>query len=196
MRSFRPVLAVALLLLPTAVLAHSPIKGLDNFYAGFLHPIFVPAHLLAALALGILCGQQGPKDLQAALIAYLVATLAGLAVSVLPTRPDVELPLVIGAAATGAMVALDRRLPLPVYLLLATALGVMVGIDSAQDDLNGRGRLAALLGTLLAAYMLVLYAMVLSEFFSRRHWQRIGLRIVGSWIAASALLVLSLALAG
>ena len=196
MRSFRPVLAVALLLLPTAVLAHSPIKGLDNFYAGFLHPIFVPAHLLAALALGILCGQQGPKDLQAALIAYLVATLAGLAVSVLPTRPDVELPLVIGAAATGAMVALDRRLPLPVYLLLATALGVMVGIDSAQDDLTGRGRLAALLGTLLAAYMLVLYAMVLSEFFSRRHWQRIGLRIVGSWIAASALLVLSLALAG
>ena len=72
----------------------------------------------------------------------------------------------------------------------------MVGIDSAQDDLSGRGRLAALLGTCVSAYLLLLYAMVFADFFTRREWQRIGLRIAGSWVAASAMLVLSLSLVG
>lgn len=195
MRVLRLGLGGALLLSPMAALAHSPIKGLDNFYAGLLHPVFVPAHLLAALALGVLCGQRGARGLQAAVITYLVAILAGLAASLLPVRPDVELPLLLAAATTGALVALDRPLPLPVYVLLAAALGLMLGIDSAQDQLGGRGRLAALLGTLVAAYLLALYAMMLAEFLGRRPWQRIVLRILGSWAAASALLVLSLAFA-
>lgn len=188
-------LGVGLLLLPGAVLAHSPIKGLDNFYAGFLHPIFVPPHLLSALALGVLFGQQGPRQLQTAIIAYLVAILAGLAASATTLGAAVETPLLIAAAATGILIAVDRRLPLGAYLLLAVALGLMIGFDSGQEGLSGRGWLAALLGSLIAAYLLVLYAMILAERFSGRPWQRVGLRILGSWAAASAFLVLSLSLA-
>ena len=46
------------------------------------------------------------------------------------------------------------------------------------------GWLAAMLGTALAAYLLLLYAMVFAEFFSRYEWQRIGLRIAGGFVPA------------
>ena len=189
------VATVALILLPAAAIAHSPIKGLDNFYAGFLHPLFVPAHLLPILVLGILFGQQGPARLQAAIIVFLVSVVGGLAATLLSPGWSVELALLVGAAATGVLVALAIPLPLAAYVALAALLGLMIGIDSAQDDLGGRGRLAALLGTCIAAYLLLLYAVVFADFFSRRQWQRIGLRIAGSWVAASALLVLSLSFA-
>lgn len=189
------VVAVGLLLLPGVALAHSPIKGLDNFYAGFLHPLFVPSHFLAALTLGILCGQQGARAVQPAIVAYLLAIIAGLTATLLRLDLAMEFPLLTLAAATGVLIALDRRLPLIVYVLLGVVAGVMVGIDSAQDELSGRGRLAALLGTAIASYMLLMYALMLAEFLAGRAWLRIGLRVLGSWAAASALLVLSLSLA-
>jgi hydrogenase/urease accessory protein HupE len=185
----------ALALLPGVALAHSPIEGIDDFYAGFLHPVFVPGHLLSALVLGILFGQQGPQRVQAAVIAFLLATLAGLAASLWLPQPALELPLLIGAASGGILVALSLRLPPAVCGLLALALGVMIGLDSAQPQLVGRALLASLLGSGLAVYLLVLYAMVFADYFSRRGWQRIGLRVLGSWAAASALLVLSLSFA-
>jgi len=37
--------------------------------------------------------------------------------------------------------------------------------------------------------------MVFADWFGKRSWQRIGLRVLGSWAAASSLLVLSLAFA-
>jgi urease accessory protein len=195
MNSLRVMPGIGFALLPGAALAHSPIKGLDNFYAGLLHPVFVPAHLLAVLALGIFFGQRGPKSVQTAIIAFLVATLLGLAATGIAKPADVELPLLLGAAVTGALVALDRQLPLPVCMVLAVVLGLMIGFDSAQPQLSGRAWLAALLGSAIAVYLLLLYAMVFADWFGKRNWQRIGLRVLGSWAAASSLLVLSLAFA-
>ena len=51
--------------------------------------------------------------------------------------------------------------------------------------------MAALLGTGLAAG-LALTIVVMATNCLTRGWQRIGVRIVGSWIAASAVLVLAL----
>jgi hypothetical protein len=53
---------------------------------------------------------------------------------------------------------------------------------------------ASLLGSGIALYLLTLYAMVFAEYFSRHAWQRIGLWVIGSWVAAAALLVLALRL--
>jgi urease accessory protein len=196
MSAGRVAVGLASLLAPGVALAHSPFKGLDNFYAGLLHPLFVPAHLLTILALGVLFGQRGPKELQAAIATFLGAAALGLLGTLSGAGLDVGLPLLLGAAATGILVTLDTRLPTPVYVALAAVLGLLLGLDSAQGQLAGRGQLAALLGTALGVYALLLYALLFAEFFGRRAWQRIGLRVLGSWAAASALLVLSLSLAG
>jgi hydrogenase/urease accessory protein HupE len=190
----RPLVALALCIAGEAALAHSPIKGLDSFYAGALHPLFVPAHVLALLALGILLGQQGARALQPVILAFLGATAAGLVYAGMGEGRDVGLALLAAAALTGLLVALARPLPLWFNLLLAVTLGLLLGADSTQDELAGRARFAALLGSGIALYLLMLYALVFADGFQRREWQRIGLRVIGSWCAAAALLVLALGL--
>ena len=49
----RRLVYCALLLAPTAALAHSPIKDIGAFYGGLLHPLFIPPHVLLLGALGL-----------------------------------------------------------------------------------------------------------------------------------------------
>ena len=56
-----------------------------------------------------------------------------------------------------------------------------------------RATVLALAGTMItAAVTLILVAAITAD--RTRDWQRIGIRILGSWIAASAILVLALRL--
>lgn len=185
---------LALILLPGVAAAHSPIKGLDNFYAGFLHPLFVPAHALAVAGFGILLGQQQVQRIQPAIVTFLLALLIGLLVSGWWSPGWMEMALLAAAVVVGLLVALAGQYPPAVVVAGAAVVAVMVGLDSQQSELTGRGWLAAMLGTAIAVYLLLLYAVAFAEFFSKRVWQQVGLRILGSWAAASALLVLSLAL--
>jgi urease accessory protein len=183
------------LLAPGAALAHSPIKGLDSFYSGILHPLFVPSHLLPVLTLGLLFGQRGSRTVEPAVIAFLAATLLGLTGTLWQFQFPVEPSLLGITALAGVLVALDRPLSSLVWLVLASVLGLLIGLDSAQPDLAGRAQRAALFGTGIAIYLLCLYAMAFAEWFGRRDWQRVGLRVLGSWASASSLLVLALTFA-
>lgn len=190
----RAAIAALLLLMAPAALAHSPIKGLDSFYAGILHPLVVPAQVMAVLVFGILVGQQGVKRLQSVVIGFLVSV--GIGVGIAGFYPTIQSgpPLLGFAALVGLLVALARPLPVPLTLMIGVGMGGLLGIDSAQAELSGRAMWASLLGSGIALYLLTLYAMVFAEYFSRHAWQRIGLRVIGSWVAAAALLVLALQL--
>lgn len=194
MKACRWWTVLALSWLPLPALAHSPIEGLDDFYVGLLHPLFVPSHLLGVLTLGFLVAQQGVQRVQPAVLVYFVTLAAGLAATLTGAEPAVEMALLAIAMLLGVLVAAAVTLPLAVVLVVAGALGALLGLDSAQPQLQGAGRLGALLGTAIGASLLMLYALVFGEWFSKRAWQRIGLRVAGSWAAASALLVLTLAL--
>ena len=195
MNSPRATLGIGLALLPGVALAHSPIKGLDNFYAGLLHPLFVPAHLLGVLTLGVLFAQQEVQRVQFAVIAFFVTLAAGLLSTAMVPPVDVEIPLLLAAALGGILVAAAVTMPVAILVVVGAAFGALLGLDSAQPLLAGAGQMAALLGTAISASLLMMYAMVFGEWFSKRPWQRIGLRVAGSWAAASALLVLTLAFA-
>jgi len=190
----RLAIAALLLLAAPAAMAHSPIKGLDNFYAGILHPLLVPAQVMSLLVFGILVGQQGVKQLQAVVMVFLLSVGVGIGVAGLFPSVQPSLPLLGLAVLIGLLVALARPLPWLVNLGIAASLGGLLGMDSAQAEMTGRAMWASLLGSGIALYLLTLYAMVFAEYFSRHAWQRIGLRVIGSWVAAAALLVLALRL--
>ncbi len=181
-----------LLLLPAVALAHSPIKGLNNFYNGFLHPLFVPAHLLSLLALGLLFGQQGPRPHTPAILGFLTASVLGLLGTLFIEPIAVETVLLGGAGLLGLLIAAKRVVPVYLSALLGVLLGIAIGLDSAMVELSGNERLASLLGSGIGIYLLLLYPMALADHFNKRPWQRIAIRVLGSWIAASALLVLTL----
>ena len=192
-RRSRWVVLILLLVLPGLVWAHSPIKGLNNFYNGFLHPLFVPAHLLCLLAMGLLFGQQGPREHTPAILVFLAATVLGLLGTVFIEPLAAENVLLTGAALLGLMIAAKRVIPIYLSAVLGTILGIVIGLDSGLEDLSGNERLAALLGSGIGIYMTLLYPMALADYFNKREWQQVAIRVLGSWIAASALLVLSLA---
>ena len=189
------LLAVAFLLfLPGAVLAHSPIKGMDSFYNGVLHPVLVPAHLLAIMTAGLLIGQQGVKRMQAPLITFLFILIAALTATgyfdlALPESTGVMLLLSM-AVLSGVLVALEMELSLMPLMAIGVVVALLVGMDSSQPELQGRAKLAILTGTGVGGFLLILYAAAAAE-FANRAWQKIGIRILGSWATASAFIVLA-----
>jgi urease accessory protein len=190
----RLLLALFLVCLPGLVLAHAPIEGMDSFYNGVLHPVLVPAHLLAIVSTGLLIGQQGVKRMQAPLITFLLVLIAALTVT---GQSDLALPEAVGemlllsmAVLCGVLVAIELQLSLITLMAIAIVAALLVGFDSSQPELQGRAKLAILTGTGVGGFLLMLYAAAAAE-FANRAWQKIGIRILGSWATASAFIVLA-----
>jgi len=78
-----------------------------------------------------------------------------------------------------------------VAALLLVIAGVALELDSVPQEISMLRTLLALGGTAIAALLIPAVLAALMTYL-RRDWQRIGVRIVGSWIAASAILVLAL----
>jgi urease accessory protein len=186
--------AATLTLAAEPALAHPAPFGVPGFFGGLLHPAFVPSHLMAALGLGILIGQQSHwgRAAPATFILALIAALAVLTSGVVPSFAGEAVLLL--ALTAGALVALARPLPEAVGCALAAAVGIAIGLDSPPEVLSVRQAHLTLIGTALGGtVLLVIVVEVATRLTSPR--QRIAARILGSWIAASAILVLVLMLA-
>jgi len=189
------LLGWAWVLVPMGAEAHSPIPGIAPFYSGALHSFVVPAHLLSMLGLGLWVGQRGLDFADRAVLVFAVALAAGLALSATAGEPDTDLLLLAGGAAVGLIVALARPMPIVVMVAVAAALGLALGLGSTPDGLVGSKRWVTLAGTWLGGLLGVMWFAAMAE-FATRPWLKIAVRVVASWVAASALLVLALSWVG
>jgi hydrogenase/urease accessory protein HupE len=190
----RSFLWLMLMLVPGSAFAHTPIKGIGNFYNGVLHPLVVPSHLLLLIAIGLFLGQQGMKEKQVAIMAFLAATLLGLVGAWFSPGAPLELVMLSCSAALGLLIALSPNLILLWCSVIAAICGLLLGVDSTQETLTGEARFVALFGSGVGIYFFSLYPMAFADFFNKVHWKRIIIRVIGSWLAASSFLVLALAL--
>jgi urease accessory protein len=186
------VVGIVLLSISSEASAH-PVFGITGFAGGLLHPLVVPAHVMAAVALGILVGRQPSGRMLAMIYALaLVAGLGAIALAYVPTLAEQALLLL--AAIGGMLVAWGRRLPLIVVAPLAVAAGLAIGLDSPPEAISIAEANLTLIGTALSGTtFLAVLALIVARL--RHDWQRIGMQIAGSWIAASAIIVLALRLA-
>lgn len=172
-------------------LAHAPIVGVEGFYGGLLHPLLVPAHAMATLALGLLIGQRAGAVRAALSAVFAFGLVAGLVAIAFGTAETAAGDVALGAAGlSGLLVALAR--PHPVIVGgLAAATGLAIGLDSPPEVISVRIATVMLIGTGLGG--VILLALIVEAVRAlRRDWHRIAMRVVGSWIAASAILVLAL----
>lgn len=179
-----------LALAPIPVLAHAPIAGLGSFYNGILHPLLVPSHALLLVAAGVFFGQQGITDNEPALLAFAVAVLIGLTVAFFVGDLGIESALLVAGCAIGVVVAASPKLSLYWCVLVLSIAGLLVGVDSAQETLTGKERFGSLLGSGISIYFVLLFVMGWAD-AKDRQWQKIGVRIIGSWVAASSLMMLA-----
>jgi urease accessory protein len=187
--------ALALLLLVAMaepVLAHPPPLGYGGFWGGVLHPMYVTNHMIGIFALGLLIGGQEPWGWipAAAFVTALAAGLVAMTTGIVPRYADVAM---LGTTiAAGLLVALARPLPRLIGVLLAAVLGVSIALDSPPEVLSVSEANWMLLGTAIGATLMLMILTVPLPQFPR--WARIGVRIAGSWLAASAILALALRL--
>lgn len=189
--------AASILLLVTTrpALAHAPIEGIGSFYNGFLHPLLVPAHLLILLGLGLLLGQHAPRPSRWGWLAFVFAFWSGLAARPLVVTPLPAAALLAVAFAAGLLVALNRPLAPPILAFLGAAGGLGLGLDTSSETLEWRNTSLTLAGAALGGVLILSYIGGLAA-QPRRGWHCVALRVGGSWIAASAAIVLIFALAG
>jgi urease accessory protein len=147
----------------------------------------VPIHLLAVVAVGLLGGRSG---LAPALFA--VGMLAGsLAIALAMRETPSALALLAMAAFAGIAVATAIMLPSILIGVLAFATGAALALDAPPQAIGIPSAIATQVGfdaAALTTFALIAYIATRAD----RPWQRIGVRILGSWIAASAILVLAL----
>ena len=151
---------------------------------------------MALLALGLLIGQQRfTRSLALAPMAFAAGLAAGLAaIAFAVGQTSAANVLLTTAALSGLMVALARPLPVFVCVALAAVVGVALGADSPPDVISISAATVMLVGTGVGA-CIALASIVLCVRYLARAPQigpRTGVRILGSWVAASAVLVLAL----
>lgn len=180
-----------LALTPGTAWAHE-FPGAGDFYGGMLHVVTSLEMLLAIVALGILAGQQGRSAALGALGAFPVATLAGGLIALSGRDlPGVTVPLLAAMVILGIMVAAARPLPRGAIIALAVVVGIAVGVGNGVE--MGEGTVAwrflpgvALAGTLVLAWLVGFVRWL------RAPWTGIAVRVGGSWIAATGMMVLAL----
>jgi hydrogenase/urease accessory protein HupE len=165
----------------------------QGFALGFLNPLTVPAHLLSILALGVFAGSN--RALTAPLAVFAIALGAGLialtaSVGATPAR-DVLLGV---CALNGLGAALAITVPRTLIAVLAAVTGITLGLDSPPETVSIAVGNAMLLGTWISACLLAAAVASCASRLGSHPWQRVAMRVLGSWGAASAIMALALRL--
>jgi urease accessory protein len=178
------------------VLLHGSL-AMGELYSGMLQPVLHFESLLSILALALWAAQQGeplswqlPVAFAGAALAAALVTLTGLAV---PGAAHVQNVAMLGF---GLLLAAKRRLPLPLALGLALVAGLAQGhVGVLGEEAAARRPLLYLTGFAIGLGLLLFHVENLA-FRARAFWLQVGMRVVGSWIAAVGVLVSVLALRG
>jgi hypothetical protein len=169
--------------------AHLVETGFGAFYDGIAHVAVTPADLLVVVALALLAGQCGTQAARYALFALPVAWLVGGAVGA-RWLSAAALPLLttLSFAIAGSLVALNARIRDVGVAALAIAAGLLHGLVNGATMVPGGSAGLALGGAVCAIFFLM--AILAAEVTALpAGWPRIVVRVAGSWIAASGLLM-------
>ena len=189
-------LPVALLLaLPATAGAHTVVSGVGDYFSGVLHPLTTPAHVLVLLALGLLAGQQSPLSLKTPLAVFIPVSAVALALTTTGLVKTVYPPVLISMAlVAGGLVAWEKPPPAWAIRMIFAAAALALGLDSTVETGGGLAVAKTLLGTWTGLILAVADVAYYSSRFTRWPWQKVGLRVVGSWITAASLMILAFAL--
>ena len=168
---------------------------MSGFVAGLLHSLALPAHVLALLALGLLIGQQTARTRHVSWAAFVVGAAVGLtAIAFGVGQTSAADVLHATTFASGVSAAIARPLPTLACALLAVIAGVALALDSPPETISIAVATATLIGTGLGASLTLAIIVTGTNYLTRVrewNWARLGGRILSSWIAASAALVLA-----
>ena len=187
---FYSFVAIAMTFSPASAHAHLNSTGMGPTYDGLLHFLTSPEDLVPVLALALLAGLRGTAHGRRALFtiptAWLFGGLVGLSAADANPHPIVA---AFWFLILGGLLASETKLSLRAMTAISALLGLYHGyLNGAGLGLPGNSA-SALLGLVFAVFVLTAVSAAFVVRL-RAQWARIAVRVAGSWIAASGLLLL------
>ncbi len=170
--------------------AHLVTTGLGPVYDGIAHLTLSPVDVAVVMVLTLLAAMRGPRQGRWLLALLPAAWLAsGLTGLMFPTIATFGWATSASFVLAGALVAADRNLPLSVVATLVTVIGAYHGFLTGAAFARTASASLELTGTLVALIVIVtlLAGLVVSI---KAFWARVFVRVLGSWIAATGLLMI------
>ncbi len=170
--------------------AHLVTTGLGPVYDGIAHLALSPADLAVVMVLTLLAAMRGPRQGRWLLgllpAAWLVGGLTGL---MFPINASLGWATGVSLLLAGGLVAVDRNLPLAVVATLTAVIGAFHGFLTGAALARSPSAALELMGTLVVLIVVVtlLAGLVVSI---KIFWARIAVRVLGSWVAATGLLLI------
>jgi hypothetical protein len=191
----RALAIAALAMTATAVHGHELIPGVTGLPGAALHPLAAADQLMALVAAGLLAGSGGWRGWLWGLAGLVAGFAAGFANLIY--GPDIPFAW-LGALVVALLAALATALNLRPHPAIAGLFSTIAGIVIANDALPEADTWAAIAttgaGTLLGIAIIQGVPGAISAMV-KAGWLRVLVRVVASWIAASAIMVLAFALA-
>ena len=186
-------LCLALALAPRGAEAHLVTTGLGPVYDGVAHFVLSPEDYVPIAGAALFAGLGGKDHARLTVLALPLAWFVGGVLGGLPGAPALVAPLWLPFLAVGVLVAADVKLPVGATGALFAALGLILGYPYGVAMAQYGQGLSAVAGSAAAIFVLVTLVAALAA-GTTIAWLRIAWRVLGSWIAASGLLLLGWAL--
>lgn len=169
--------------------AHLVQTGFGTFYDGINHLLITPEDLLFVIGIGLLAGLNGRKPSRSVLIglpaAWMIGGLVGMHSGTDATSPIIT---TLSFGLVGGLIAANAKLPEIAIIVLAALPGSFHGFVNGATMAPGGADWLAVAGvtTATVVFVSVLGAIVVSI---KADWQRIAVRVAGSWMAAICFLM-------
>ena len=180
---------LAVLLVPSRAEAHLVTTGLGPVFDGIGHLFLTLEDLLPALAIALFAGLKGKEASRTALFLLPVAWLFGGGAGLVTGFAAPQWVTVGSFLVAGGLVASDAPLGTRWVTAAAGALGLVHGSMNGAAMAEARLGLLGLIG--VAASLFVLVALATAVVVSlKKPWTRIAVRVAGSWVVATGLLLI------
>ena len=148
------------------------------------------------LALGLWLGQHAPLRLKEPALVFAGAAAAGLLLTVAGHIGGVYPPVLIGVGMCGGIfVAIGRPTRLVVRSAVCGLAALVLALDSGVDaSVTGAAAAKILTATWVSLVLCLVNLAFYVSLLPPVRWVQTGVRVVGSWIVAIALLMLAFAL--
>ena len=124
----RALIALLLILIPTAAFAHTGHGDTAGILHGFMHPIGGLDHVLAMIAVGVFAFVLGGRALFMVPLSFVALMAAGFGLGVAGVNvPFVELGIALSSIVIGGAAALGRPMPVAAAMSLVGVFAVFHG---------------------------------------------------------------------
>lgn len=180
--------------IPGNTFAHLASGRFGDFYAGSFHLLTAIEHLIPMIAMGLLVGQQSKKvsRIMTLLVplSLIIGTVIGIKIS------GITFSIYINSFSfllIGGLIAWNKKLPTNLVLLIIVVLGITHGYSNGTAFEPTLSSFNYVLGVATAGLVIVtIFAGIALSV--TKDWQKIAVRVAGSWVAAIGLITLPMIL--